>query len=96
MNHFKDENKFGILLSNQYYDKLSQSKRDPAVVNLPAVKDDHMNMRQTMLMAGIPPQNIIELRDASYKDMEDLPDKVKEKIMPLTSDLKDPTGICGE
>ena len=49
-----------------------------------------------MLMAGIPPQNIIQLRDASYKDMEDLPDKVKEKIMPLTSDLKDPTGICGE
>ena len=94
MNHFKDRNKLGLLLTNQFYHKLTQ--RNPEVKNLPAVNDDHMNIKQTMLMAGIHPKNIIELRNASHRDMKDLREKVYQKLKPLTRDLDDPTGIYGQ
>ena len=93
MNYFKDENKLGILLTNQFYHKLSH--RNKEVKDLPSVNDDHMNIKQTMLMAGILPQNIIELRNSSHKDMENLREEVYQKLKPLTRDLEDPTGIYG-
>ena len=34
--------------------------------NLSPVKDDHANIRQTVEMMGIPKENVLELRDASY------------------------------
>ena len=40
--------------------------------DLPAVKDDHSNMLQTVEMMNIPKENVYERIDASWKDMEEL------------------------
>ena len=40
--------------------------------DLPAVNDDHSNIRQTIEMMNIPDQNVFELRNGSRKQIEDL------------------------
>ena len=50
------------IITNQEYGKT-------IMANLPAVKDDHKNFRQTVLMLGVPDkkdENIFELVDGTW------------------------------
>jgi hypothetical protein len=42
--------------------------------DLPAVKNDHENIRQTVLMMGVPDskENIFEIRDGTWNQMNEL------------------------
>ena len=42
------------------------------VIDLPAVNNDHKNMRQTVKLMGFQDKNILEIKDASLKDMNDV------------------------
>ena len=42
------------------------------VIDLPAVNNDHRNMRQTVKMMGFQDKNILEIKNASLKDMDDV------------------------
>ena len=60
------------IITNQEYGKT-------IMANLPAVKDDHKNIRQTVLMLGVPDkkdENIFELVDGTWQQTEDLHKKV--------------------
>ena len=65
--------------------------------DLPAVKDDHRNIRQTVQLLGVPDtkENIFELVDGSWQQMEDLDKLINGKIKCRTKELKNPMGICG-
>ena len=50
-----------VIITNEKYDKTG-------MVDLPAVVNDHSNIRQTIVKMGVPdtPENIFELRDVSW------------------------------
>ena len=43
----------------------------------------------------IPDENVYELKEASWKDLEDMIDLMKKITRPLTLELENSTGICG-
>ena len=60
---FKKENKLACIITNQEYGKTKMS-------NLSAVMDDHKNIRQTVMMLGVPDkkdENIFELVDGNWQ-----------------------------
>ena len=63
--------------------------------NIPAVKDDHRNFKQTLLQMGIPEKNIFEQENASRKGIDDLYNKIHSILNPLTRELIQQTGILG-
>ena len=58
----KNENKLAIIISNKEYKKTGMA-------DLPPVVDDHANIRQTVLMMGVPDkeENIFEIMDGSWE-----------------------------
>ena len=65
------------------------------MADLSAVKDDHLNIRQTVEMMNIPDVNVFEIRDATWKQMEDLDVEINQLVMLRSKELKNETGICG-
>ena len=65
------------------------------MADLPAVTNDHENIRHTVLMMGIPDnkENIFEVRDGSWKQMNELEDKLNGKVKCRTKELKNQTGV---
>ena len=63
--------------------------------SLPAVLDDHRNIKQTVKMLHIPDENIFELHDATYDQMEEIKERITNKIQPRVRILKQDTGIFG-
>ena len=63
--------------------------------DLPAVKNDHENIRQTVIMMGVPDSkdNIFEIRDGTWKQMNELESKVNGKVKCRTKELKNETGV---
>ena len=59
------------IITNEKYDKIGMA-------DLPPVVNDHTNIRQTVLMMGVPdkPENIFELRDATCQQMGDLEKRI--------------------
>ena len=46
-------------------------------------------------MMNIPAENVYELKEASYKDLEEICEKVFTRARPLTEILDNSTGILG-
>ena len=65
------------------------------MADLSAVKDDHLNIRQTVEMMNIPDVNVFEIRDATWKQMEDLDVEINQLVMLRSKELKNETGIFG-
>ena len=63
--------------------------------NLPAVADDYKNAKHTCKMMGIPPENTIAFKDASYAEVEDRIDWLCYRIGVLCRVLEDATGFYG-
>ena len=57
---FKKQNKLACIITNSDYGKTKMA-------NLDAVKDDHKNIRQTVMMLGVPDKNIFELVDGNWQ-----------------------------
>ena len=85
---FKRRDKLAIIISNEKYGKT-------IMADLSAVKDDHLNIRQTVEMMNIPDVNVFEIRDATWRQMEDLDVEINQLIMLRSKELKNETGICG-
>ena len=52
-NFFKDCNKIAIITTNESYGKVNMRNKKKEVIDLPAVNNDHRNMRQTVKMMGL-------------------------------------------
>ena len=63
--------------------------------SLPAVVDDHKNIKQTIKMLHIPEENVFEIQDATFDQMEDIKQRITDKIQPRIRILKQDTGIFG-
>ena len=44
---------------------------------------------------NIPDVNVFEIRDATWKQMEDLDVEINQLVMLRSKELKNETGICG-
>ena len=66
--------------------------------DLPAVKNDHENIRQTVLMMGVPDskENIFEIRDGTWNQMNELESMVDGQVKCRTKELKNETGVGDE
>ena len=53
---FRSEDKFALVLSNKTYDTSKTTMK-----SLPAVEDDHRNIKQTIKMLHIPDENVFEI-----------------------------------
>ena len=53
---FNAEDKFALVLSNKTYDPSNTTMK-----SLPAVEDDHKNIKQTIKMLNIPDANVFEI-----------------------------------
>ena len=72
---FRQKDKFALVLSNKTYDPTKTSMN-----SLPAVEDDHRNIKQTIAMLHIPDENVFELKDATYDQMEEIKQRIIDKI----------------
>ena len=61
-----------IITTNEFYDKVNMRNELKKVIDLPPVNNDHRNMKQTVKMMGFQDKNILEIKNASSKDMDDL------------------------
>ena len=52
-NFFKDCNKIAIITTNEFYGKVNMRNQKKDVIDLPAVNNDHRNMRQIVKMMGV-------------------------------------------
>ena len=64
---FREEDKFALVLSNETYDPSKTSMK-----SLPAVTDDHRNIKQTVKMLHIPDENVFEIHDATHEQMQEI------------------------
>ena len=48
--------------------------------SLPAVEDDHKNIKQTIKMLHIPDENVYEIQDATFDQMEEIKKRMTDKI----------------
>ena len=87
---FRVEDKFALVLSNKTYDPEKTTMK-----SLPAVEDDHRNIKQTVKMLQIPDENIFEIHDATFDQMEEIKERFTNKIQPRVRILKPDTGIYG-
>ena len=85
---FRKKSKFSFIMCNEEYnpDYLTH-------VSLPEVVNDFRNAMQTAQMMGIPFENIIQLRDASFDELEHTWTQFKDKITVFSRVLTDRTGI---
>jgi hypothetical protein len=72
---FRTEDKFALVLSNKTYDPSKTTMK-----SLPAVEDDHRNIKQTIAMLNIPDENVFEVKDATYDQMEEIKQRITDKI----------------
>ena len=87
---FHRKAKFSFIMCNENYN------RDYVThVDLPEVVNDFRNAMQTAKMMGIPLENIVQLQNASYEELEHEWSKFKEKIYVFARVLTDKTGILG-
>ena len=63
--------------------------------SLPAVEDDHKNIKQTIKMLHIPDENVYEIQDATFDEMEEIKQRMTDKIQPRIRILKQDMGIFG-
>ena len=61
-----------IITTNEFYDKVNMRNQLKEVIDLPPVNNDHRNMKQTVKMMGFQDENIIEIKNASSKQMNGL------------------------
>ena len=50
---FKDCNKIAIITTNEFYGKVNMRNQKKEFIDLPAVNNDHRNMRQIVKMMGV-------------------------------------------
>ena len=70
--------KYAIIYANEHYDKLRSF--EPGMTDLKWTKNDLINARPTVEMLGIPRENVYELVDCTYDEVEKLHRELKEKI----------------
>ena len=64
------------------------------MIDLPWVKNDLQNARSTVQMMGIQPENIVELIDKTYDDIQSIKSRFNNLIIALTRKLDDKTKLC--
>ena len=88
---FRKEDKFALILSNMTYNTSKTTMKD-----LPAVQDDHRNIKQTVQMLNIPEENVFEAENVTYDKMIEITTRMTELILSRSRVLKLETGILGE
>ena len=80
--------RLAAIIINDKYNKIGMD-------DLPAVKNDHENIRHTVLMMGIPDtkDNIFEIKNGTWNQMNELEVLLNGKVKVRTKELKQPTGI---
>ena len=87
---FSQITKYALIISNQYYDDKYVTHGD-----LPAVVDDHKNAMQVAKLMGICSENMFELTDATFDQLEHTFTWLKYRFIALTRILEESTGILG-
>ena len=64
--NFDKWTKYAMIICNRSYDKKYVTHE-----SLPAVLDDFKNAMHTVKMMGIVPENIFQMKDVSYDELED-------------------------
>ena len=70
--------KYAIIYANEHYDKLRSL--EPGMIDLKWTKNDLINARPTVEMLGIPRENVFELVDCTYEQVQKLHSELKNKI----------------
>ena len=70
--------KYAIIYANEFYDKLRSL--EPSMDDLQWTKNDLINARPTVEMFGIPSENVFELVDCTYEQVQKLHSELKNKI----------------
>ena len=83
----KFTHKFALVFCNEKYSNTR------LMSDLPAVKDDYKNMKLCVTMLNIPKENVFKFRDGNHKEIKEFHDNFKRKVLALTQDLKQNTGI---
>lgn len=71
--------KYAIIYANEYYDKLRSF--EPGMADLKWTKNDLINARPTVEMFGIPKENVFELVDCTYEQVQKLHNELKQKVI---------------
>ena len=81
--------RLAAVIINEKYEKIGMA-------DLPAVNNDHENIRNTVLMMGIPDSedNIFVIKNGTWNQMNELESKLNGKVKCRTKELKLPTGIA--
>ena len=87
---FREKTKFSFIMCNEKYDPDYVTHKD-----LPEVVNDYMNTKQTVNAMGIPPENVVSLRDASYEQLRLEWRKFRDKIYVFSRVLNEKTGVLG-
>ena len=82
--------KYALIVCNQYYNKKYVTLGD-----LDAVVDDYKNAKHTAKLMGIPLENIIEIKNARFDELNKVNDWLKKRFTVLTKPLKSTTGFYG-
>ena len=82
--------KYALVISNQTYDAKYVTHGD-----LPAVVDDHKNAMQIAKLMGICFENIFELKDTNFDQLQHTLSWLKYRFIALTRMLEESTGILG-
>ena len=81
-NYFKDSDMLAIITTNEFYNKVNMRNKLKEVIDLPPVNNDYRNIKQTVKMMGFQDKNIIKIKNASSKQMNDLIEKIQRFVMP--------------
>ena len=71
--------KYAIIYANEHYDKLRSF--EPGMTDLKWTKNDLINARPTVEMFGIPKENVFELVDCTYEQVQKLHNELKQKVI---------------
>ena len=87
---FKKPTKFTLIIANKDYNKAITTME-----SLPAVQNDLEKARITAKLMGVPPENTIELINATHDELEHQYKILTDRIKSLSRKLDGGTGILG-
>ena len=70
--------KYAIIYANEYYDQLRTLER--SMSDLKWTKNDLINARPTVEMFGIPRENVYELIDCTYDQVQTVNKELKSRV----------------
>ena len=82
--------KFAMIVCNKDY-----NERYVTLGDLPTVEDDFKVAKHTAMMMGIPPENRFEMKEANYKELDQIFAWLQKRFTVLARKLDKVTGLLG-